>query len=68
MSAQAFSIDLSNLTEDEAMALAQLCKRFGFSHAEELANSCDGGREQEHMISAVAKLRRALAEEGFAPR
>jgi hypothetical protein len=62
-----FKIPLE-LSEDQAEALAQLCKRFGYSHAVELSNAFDGGRERDDMIDAVCVLRRALRDKGFAPR
>jgi hypothetical protein len=34
----------------EAMALAQLCKRFTFDDAERFANRHDGGREREAIL------------------
>lgn len=56
------------LTEDQAWALAQMCKRFGFSHAGELADAFDGGKERDDMIDAVGKLQRALRDQGWSPR
>lgn len=57
-----------DLTDARAEALAQMCKRFGLHHATSLANASDGGRERDHMLGAVAALRRALSEVGFDPR
>lgn len=63
------NVELSNL---QAEALAQMCKRFGQHHATELSNQYDpypdGRSEREHMIDAVDVLRGALRDAGFAPR
>ncbi len=56
------------LTEDQAWALAQMCKRFGLHHAEMLSNAFDGGFEREQMLDAIIRLERALREKGLAPR
>jgi len=56
------------LPADEAKALAQLVKRLGYDDAERLSSRYDGGEERDAMLSATDKLRRALAEAGFAPR
>jgi hypothetical protein len=56
-------IELS-LTRDEAWALAQLCKRFGYQHATELATPC----ERDAILEAVISTSRALAKAGYAPR
>jgi hypothetical protein len=56
------------LPADEARALAQLVKRLGYDDAERLSSRYDGGEERDAMPSGVDKLRRALAEAGFAPR
>lgn len=61
-------IVINDITEDQAEALAQMCKRFGLYHAETLANAFDQGRERDHMIDGVGALRRALRDAGFAPR
>ncbi len=52
----------------EAMALAQLCKRFTYDDAERFANRHDGGREREAILDGISTLQHALAESGFAPR
>lgn len=57
-----------DLTEDQAWALAQLVKRFGYEDACRLANAYDGGRERDLMIDAVCKLQRSLSKAGFSPR
>jgi hypothetical protein len=56
------------LPDDQAMALAQTCKRFTFDDAERFANRHDGGREREAILDGIATLQKALAEAGFAPR
>jgi hypothetical protein len=56
------------LPADEAKALAQLVKRLGYDDAERLSSRYDGGEERDAMLSSIDKLRRALAEAGFAPR
>jgi hypothetical protein len=53
---------------DEAMALAQLTKRFTHDDATRFSNRHDGGRERDAMLEGVLALQRALAEAGFAPR
>jgi hypothetical protein len=61
------SIPLS-LSEDQAEALAQLVKRFGWDDAERLSDRFDGGRERDAMLEALRRLQNALAEASFAPR
>lgn len=56
------------LPEDQAMALAQLAKRFSFTDAQNLSAAYDGGGERDTMIQAVCTLARALRDAGFAPR
>jgi hypothetical protein len=56
------------LPDDEARALAQICKRTGHGDCERLASRFDCGEEADAMWAAVQKLQRALAEAGFAPR
>jgi hypothetical protein len=48
--------------------LAQLVKRLGYDDAQRLSSRYDGGEERDAMLSSIDKLRRALAEAGFAPR
>jgi hypothetical protein len=43
-------------------------KRLGYDDAERLSSRYDGGEERDAMLSGINKLRRALAEAGFAPR
>lgn len=57
-----------SLSESEAMAVAQLCKRFGWDDAARLSNAFDEGNERDDMMDGVMVLSRALAEKGFAPR
>jgi hypothetical protein len=57
-----------DLPPNEAMALAQLAKRIGYDDAERLSSRYDGGEERDAMLAGVDKLRRGLAEAGFAPR
>lgn len=53
------------LDSTQALALAQLVKRIGFSDVE--ANAA--GREEAYiMLEAIELLRMAMAEAGFAPR
>jgi hypothetical protein len=56
------------LPNDQAMALAQLVKRFGYDDAERLSSRYDGGLERDAMLQGTATLQRALGEAGFAPR
>jgi hypothetical protein len=56
------------LPDDEAMALAQMCKRFCYEDAVRFANPHDGGRERDAILEGTMTLSRALAEAGFAPR
>jgi len=58
-------INLDDLTDDKAWALAQMCKRPIWNDFDRLsANSS----EQDAMDTATIKLRCALAEAGFDPR
>jgi len=45
-----------------------LVKRLGHDDAERLSSRYDGGEERDAMLSGINKLRRALAEAGFALR
>ena len=54
-----------NLTESEAIALAQFLKRSQFSDYRTRAVSDD---DAYTMQDAAAKVREALTEKGFAPR
>lgn len=59
------------LSEHEALALAQMCKRFGHHHAVQLSSKFDfydGAPEHDVMMDAVVKLQRALRERGMDPR
>jgi hypothetical protein len=57
-----------DLPADEAMALAQLVKRFGYDDAERLSSRHDGGAERNAMLNGIGKLQSALADAGYAPR
>ena len=56
------------LPDDQAIALAQMCKRFCYEDAERFANRHDGGRERDAILEGILSLQRGLAEAGFAPR
>ena len=56
------------LPADEAIALAQLTKRFTHDDAMRFANPHDGGRERDAILEGILSLQRALAESGYAPR
>jgi hypothetical protein len=58
-------IILDDLTDDEAWALAQLCKRLLWDDFKRLSANKS---EHQDMDSATHKLRRALAEAGIEPR
>jgi hypothetical protein len=53
---------------DQAMALAQMVKRFTYEDAVRFANPHDGGRERDAILDGASTLQRALTEAGFAPR
>lgn len=53
------------LSEGEALALAQLVKRMGFSDARQLAASDE---EAYAMLDAIHRVQHGLAVAGFAPR
>jgi hypothetical protein len=55
------------LLNAEAMALAQLCKRFTYDDAVRFANPRDE-REREAVLDGIRALQRALAEAGHTPR
>lgn len=54
-----------NLPDDEALALAQLCKRIGYGDCR--ANAVDNA-EAYVMMDALAKLQKGLANAGYSPR
>jgi hypothetical protein len=56
------------LPRDEAAALAQLVKRFGYNDAERLTSRHDGGTERDAMLNGIGKLQSALTGAGCAPR
>jgi hypothetical protein len=49
------------LPRDEAAALAQLVKRFGYDDAERLSARHDGGAERTAVLNSIGKLQTALA-------
>jgi hypothetical protein len=53
------------LPDDQAMALAQMCKRFCYEDAVRFA-VC--GRERDAILDGTLTLQRALKDAGFAPR
>jgi hypothetical protein len=57
-----------DMPDDQAEALAQVCKRFCYEDAVRFANRHDGGRERDAILDGTSTLQRALAEAGFAPR
>jgi len=56
------------MDDEEAWALAQLCKRFTWEDAARLSNHYDNGVERDYMLVAVCQVSRALAEKGIKPR
>lgn len=58
-------LDLTELTREQAYALAQLCKRIGYADA--LALAVDDA-EARAMLVATDVLRAALADAGYAVR
>jgi hypothetical protein len=62
------AIVIVELPFDEARALAKLVKRLVYDDAERLSSPYDGGEERDAMLNGIDKLRRGLAEAGFAPR
>jgi hypothetical protein len=58
-------IILDDLTQDEAYALAQLCKLMIYDDFKQLSANAS---EHQDMDRATRKQRRALAEAGFDPR
>jgi hypothetical protein len=56
---------LDDLTNDEAYALAQMCKRLIWEDFQKLSANA---AERDAMDLARIKLRRALAEGGYDPR
>jgi hypothetical protein len=62
------SKQVGDLPAAEAMALPQLGKRFAYEDGERFSSRHDGGAERDAMLTGIDKLRRALADAGFAPR
>jgi hypothetical protein len=56
------------LPDDQALALAQMAKRFTWEDAVRFSNPHDGGRERDAILEGTLTLQRALREAGFAPR
>lgn len=57
-----------DVSEAEAMALAQMAKRFTYEDAARLSVKYDRGRERDCMLRGIQTLRDSLAQCGFAPR
>ena len=61
-----------DLTDSQALALAQMTKRICWEHIYALSNRFDpypdGRAESDHMLDGINSLRRALAKEGVDPR
>lgn len=53
------------LTDEQAEAVAQLCKRIGFSDCRQLSASDD---EAYQMQAGLNELQKALAKAGYSPR
>ncbi len=56
------------MEDEEAWALAQLCKRFTWEDSVRLSDHYDGGTERDSMLAAVCQVSRALTEQGINPR
>jgi hypothetical protein len=54
-----------DIPDDQAMGLAQLCKRFCWEDAVRFANPHDGGRERDAILDGTLTLQRALREAGL---
>src|SRR6266478_2663286 len=54
-----------DIPDDQAMGLAQLCKRFCWKDAVRFANPHDGGRERDAILDGTLTLQRALREAGL---
>jgi hypothetical protein len=57
-----------DLPNNQAMALAQMCKRFCWEDAVRFAHPHDGGRERDAILEGTLTLQRVLREAAFAPR
>ena len=53
------------LSKDEAWALAEMCKRIGWTDLRQLAAGDD---EADFMQAALIKMAKQLALEGYSPR
>jgi hypothetical protein len=54
-----------DIPDDQAMGLAQLCRRFCWEDAVRFANPHDGGRERDAILDGTLTLQRALREAGL---
>jgi hypothetical protein len=54
-----------DIPDDQAMGLAQLCKRFCWEDAVRFANPHDGRRERDAILDGTLTLQRALREAGL---
>jgi hypothetical protein len=59
---------VGDMPAHEAMALAQMAKRFVYEDAVRFSSRHDGGAERDAMLGGIGKLQSALAGAGFAPR
>jgi hypothetical protein len=57
-----------DLPRDEAITLAQMCKRFIYDDAVRFSTKHDGGEERDNMMAAIYKLYAALKDSGINPR
>jgi hypothetical protein len=55
------------LSENEAWALAEMCRRFDRDHAIRLADAFDDGAEMQAMLDAIRQIRWRLKEIGYQP-
>ena len=57
-----------DLRADQALALAQMCKRFTYDDAERFSSRYDGGEERDALLGGISTFQRALSVAGFAPQ
>jgi hypothetical protein len=55
------------LTEKQAWKLAQCCKRFGYTQAEQLSDPTNKN-EPYDMLEGISLVQAALRDQGIAPR